>query len=198
MDRLNLILKNTLHPRIPDEEYPDIYVDYLNIACLLAGLRNGIHLDTIQNEELMYNLTNELKLLGYDSNTRFETTIWNTSKITNEQVLHSWAFEGDVKNMNNPDYWANNALLLGNDLGYPTFTTDPLKKGSWSLNLRLNCNRNCSYPISMMGGCYDKMKQDDLRSIKNIKVFLEPLIGHSLYNPNGDIVYLEKVELDVT
>jgi hypothetical protein len=49
----------------------------------------------------------------------------------------------------------------------------------------------------MMGGCYDKTKEDDLRSIKIIKTFLESLIGHGLYNPNGDKVYLEKVELEV-
>lgn len=197
MEQLNLLLKNTLHPRISDEEYPELYVDYLNIACLLAGVRNGVHLDTIHNEELMYNLTNELKLMGYDFNTRFETTIWNTSKISSEQLLHSWAFEGDMRNKNDPTYWANTAALLGNSYGYPTFTTDIEKRGSWSLMLRLNSNRNCSYPISMMGGCYDKTKENDLNSIKIIKAFLETLIGHSLYNPNGDMVYLEKVELQV-
>ena len=197
MEQLNLLLKNTLHPRISDEEYPELYIDYLNVACLLVGVRNGIHLDTIQNEELIYNLTNELKLLGYDFNTRFETTIWNTSKISNEQLLHSWAFEGDVKNKNDPTYWTNTGVLLGNSLGYPTFTMDPEKRGSWSLMLRLNCNRNCCYPISMMGGCYNKRNEDDLNSIKIIKTFLESFIGHGLYNPNGDRVYLEKVELQV-
>ena len=60
----------------------------------------------------------------------------------------------------------------------------------------MNCNRNTSYPISMMGGCYDKTREDDLCSIKIIKVFLESLIGHGLYNPNGDIVYLDKIELE--
>jgi hypothetical protein len=47
----------------------------------------------------------------------------------------------------------------------------------------------------MMGGCYDKTKEDDMRSITIIKVFLDTLIGHGLYNPNGDRVYLEKVDL---
>lgn len=189
-----MLLKNTLNTRVINDT--DIYVDYLNLACLFAGVRNGVHLDSIQNDELMYNLTEELTLLGYNFNTRYETTVWNPDKITMEQVENSWAFKGD---QGQPDeYWVNNALLLGNSLGYPTFTKEALYRGSWSLNLRLNSNRNTSYPISMMGGCYDKTKEDDLRSIKIIKVFLESLIGHSLYNPNGDKVYLEKVELNLT
>ncbi len=189
-----MLLKNTLNTRVINDT--DIYVDYLNLACLFAGVRNGVHLDSIQNDELMYNLTEELTLLGYNFNTRYETTVWNSDKITMEQVENSWAFKGD---QGQPDeYWVNNALLLGNSLGYPTFTKEALHRGSWSLNLRLNSNRNTSYPISMMGGCYDKTKEDDLRSIKIIKVFLESLIGHSLYNPNGDKVYLEKVELNLT
>jgi hypothetical protein len=194
MEQLNMLLKNTLNTRVINDT--DIYVDYLNLACLFAGVRNGVHLDSIQNDELMYNLTEELTLLGYNFNTRYETTVWNSDKITMEQVENSWAFKGD---QGQPDeYWVNNALLLGNSLGYPTFTKEALHRGSWSLNLRLNSNRNTSYPISMMGGCYDKTKEDDLRSIKIIKVFLESLIGHSLYNPNGDKVYLEKVELNLT
>jgi hypothetical protein len=196
MEQLNIILKNTLNTNvIKQNDDPDIYVDYLNLACLFAGVRNGVHLDNIQNDELMYNLTEELVLLGYKFNTRYETTIWNLDKITMDQVEDSWAFKGDACQ---PDeYWVNNAILLGNSLGYPTFTNEALHRGSWSLNLRINSNRNTSYPISMMGGCYDKTKEDDLRSIKIIKIFLESLIGHELYNPNGDIIYLEKVELQV-
>lgn len=198
MDQLNLLLKNTLNTRvIKQNDDPDIYVDYLNLACLLGGVRNGVHLDNIQNEELIYNLTEELMLLGYNFNTRYETTVWNSDKITSEQVQNSWAYEGDIKNQNNSEYWANNAVLLGNTAGYPTFTKEALHRGSWSLNLRLNYNRNTSYPISMMGGCYDKRKENDLCSIKIIKVFLESFIGHGLYNPNGDRVYLEKVELQI-
>ena len=196
MEQLNLLLKNTLNTRvIKQNDDPDIYVDYLNLACLLGGVRNGVHLDNIQDDELLYNLTEELMLLGYKFNTRYETTVWNSDKITSEQVEHSWAFEGDQ--CQSDEYWANNGILLGNSEGYPTFTREALHRGSWSLNLRLNCNRNTSYPISMMGGCYDKTKEDDLRSIKIIKTFLESFIGHGLYNPNGDRVYLEKVELQL-
>jgi hypothetical protein len=197
MDQLNLLLKNTLNSRLLGEDYPDIYIDYLNIACLLADVRNGVHLDTIQNDELIYNLKKELKLLGYDFNTRYETTIWNKDKITREQVLYSWAFEGDIINMNNPEYWANTGILLGNHLGYPTFTTDPKKQGSWSLNLAMNCNGITSFPMSMMGGSYDKSKIDDLQSVELVKTFLYTLVGHELYNPNGDKVKLEWVEIDL-
>jgi len=196
MEQINLLLKNTLNTRVmKGNDISEIYVDYLNLACLFAGVRNGVHLDNIQNDELIYNLTEELTLLAYKFNTRYETTVWNSDKITMEQVENSWAFTGDQ--CQSDEYWKNNALLLGNDAGYPTYTKEALHRGSWSLNLRLNCNRNCSYPISMMGGCYDKTKEDDLRSIKIIKVFLESLIGHGLYNPNGDIIYLDKVELEV-
>jgi hypothetical protein len=197
MDQLNLLLKNTLNSRLLGEDYPDIYIDYLNIACLLADVRNGVHLDTIQNDELIYNLKKELKLLGYDFNTRYETTIWNKDKITREQVLYSWAFEGDIINMNNPEYWENTGILLGNHLGYPTFTTDPKKQGSWSLNLVMNCNGITSFPMSMMGGCYDKSNIDDLQSVELVKTFLYTLVGHELYNPNGDKVKLEWVEIDL-
>ena len=195
MEIINLLLKNTLNSHVVDNEYPELYIDYLNVACLLASVRNGIHLDNIQNDELIYNLTEELALLGYKFNTRYETTVWNSDKITMDQVLNSWAFRGDQ--CQSDEYWANNGILLGNSLGYPTFTKEALDRGSWSLNLRLNCNRNTCYPISMMGGCYDKTKRDDLCSIKIIKTFLESLIGHGLYNPNGDIVFLEKVDLEV-
>ena len=198
MEQINLLLKNTLNTRVIQEDNPDVYVDFLNLACLLAGVRNGVHLDTIvDNEELIYNLTTELKGLGYDFNTRYETTIWNTAKITRAQVLHSWAYKGDTVNLNDSEYWANNALLLGNTAGYPTFTMDPVKRGSWSLKLTMNYDGETCYPISMMGGFYDKSKEDDLRSIKIIKAFLESLVGFGLYNPHEARVVLETVELEV-
>ena len=59
MEIINLLLKNTLNSHVVDNEYPELYIDYLNVACLLASVRNGIHLDNIQNDELIYNLTEE-------------------------------------------------------------------------------------------------------------------------------------------
>jgi len=191
-----MLLKETLNTRVINEWEPDVYVDFLNIACLLAGVRNGVHLDTIvDNEELIYNLTTELTRLGYDFNTRYETTIWNTEKITRQQIMNSWAFQGDQDK--GSDYWANNAILLGNDAGYPSFTIDPKKQGSWSLMLTLNYDGYRCHPISIMGGCYDKSKQDDLRSIKIIRGFLLTLVGAGLYNPHGTRVYLEDAVLDI-
>lgn len=192
MDQLNnLIKKTTTSSNFKDTEY---YIDFLNLACLIGGVRNGAHLDTIQNTRLMNKIKKELP---YDSNTRYETTFWRKDKLTETQVQNSWAFQGDVKNMLNPEYWQNNALLLGNDLGYPTFTTDPKKRGSWSLELTFNSNGDLTYPTSMMGGCYDKTVKDDLASIQKIKEFLQEFVGKTLYNPRGHLVFLEKVNLEI-
>ena len=197
LENLNIILKNTLNTTTFSKEEPEYYIDYLNLACLLAGVRNGSHLDNIvDNDELIDNLKAELKQFQF--NTRFETTVWNPEKIMMEQAMNSWAFQGDVKNIDNPEYWVNNARLLGNDLGYPTFTMEPTKRGTWSINLTLKYDGTSCYPTSMMGGLYDKTKDDDLRSVKIIHEFLLTLVGCDLYNPYGYTVFLETVELEIS
>jgi hypothetical protein len=192
MEQLNNLIKKTTTPsNFKETEY---YIDFLNLACLIGGVRNGAHLDTIQNTRVMNKIKREVP---FNSNTRYETTFWRKEKLTEAQVLNSWAFQGDMRNMLNTEYWQNNAILLGNNLGYPTFTADPKKRGSWSLNLVFNSNGNSSYPSSMMGGCYDKTIKGDLASIEQIKEFLEDFVGKTLYNPRGHLVFLEKVVLEI-
>ena len=194
---LNLLLMSTLKSKFLDKECPEVYIDYLNLGCLLGGVRNGVHLDNIHNEELIDIITTDLHALGYDFNTRFETTIWHKRNISRDQVLHSWAYKGDSAHLNDPEYWHNTGTLLGNVGGYPTFTMDPEKRGSWSLMLTLNYNGKTCYPVSMMGGCYDKTIAEDLRSVEIIRDFLYRLIGILLYNPDDIEVYLESVELEI-
>lgn len=192
MEQLNNLIKKTTTPsNFKETEY---YIDFLNLACLIGGVRNGAHLDIIQNTRLINKIKKELP---YESNTRYETTFWRKDKLTEAQILNSWAFQGDVKNVSNSEYWQNNALLLGNDLGYPTFTMDPKKQGSWSLQLTLNSNGVLTYPLSMMGGCYDKTVENNLASIQKIKEFLQGFIRKTLYNPRGHLVFLEKVHLEI-
>jgi hypothetical protein len=192
MQQLNELIKNTLAGYIE----PEYYIDFLNVACLLNGVRNGVHLDMINDDQVIYNLKVELsKLPWIDFNTRYETTIWNTEKITPEQAMNSWAFLGDQNR--STDYWQNTAILLGNDLGYPTYTTEADKRGAWSLNLVLNYDGKRLQPVSMMGGLYDTTNINDLASVEKIKDFLLSLIDLDLYNPNGVKVFLEKVELVV-
>lgn len=192
MVKLNKLIQNILAGHVE----PEYYIDFLNLACLLNGVRNGVHLDMINDDQVIYNLKVELcKLPWIDFNTRYETTIWNTEKITQEQVANSWAFLGDQNK--STDYWQNNALLLGNDLGYPTYTTEADKRGAWSLNLILNYNGKKYKPISMMGGLYDTTNINDLASVEKIKEFLMGLIDFELYNPNGIKVFLQEVELVV-
>ena len=178
---------------------PDYYIDFLNIACLLGGVRNGVHLDNIVDDpslikSIMKNLSH---FKSFDSNTRFETTIWNKEKVTIEQALNSWAFVGDNGKKGDTTYWTNNSILLGNEKGYPTYSANPAKKKAWSLNLTLNYDGESYYPVSMMGGIYDKEKADDLQSIQLIQEFLEGFVGKEMYNPSGIPVFLEEVSLEI-
>ena len=197
MEQLNTLMKSTFKAR--HSKSPDYYIDFLNIACLLGGVRNGIHLDHITNQTLMKRIVKEIrKFKPVESNTRFETTIWNTEKVTNAHALNSWAYVGDNSKIDDSTYWANNYMLLGNEKGYPSYPTDPTKMGEWSLNLTLNYNGKSQYPNSMMGGMYDKTKVGDLDSIQVIQKFLESLVSMDMYNPSGVRVYLEKVALKIS
>lgn len=197
MQQLNGLIKSTLKSK--KTESPEYYIDFLNLACLLNGVRNGVHLDSINDKRLIKRLLKEIdqfETLRY--NTRWETTVWNTDKVTKEQALHSWAFKGDSHKSDDPEYWTNNSILLGNGRGYPTYSSDPKVAGRWSLNLTLNYDGDAYVPVSMMGGTYDKSKgPDDLQSIQLIKEFLEGLVGQNMYSPSGAEVFLESVTLEI-
>ena len=199
MELLNAILKKTFKACHFKPKSPDYYIDFLNIACLLGGVRNGVHLDYTYNPSLMKSIVKEIReCKSVDFSTRsLETTIWNTEKVTTAQAKHSWAFVGDSDKKEDVTYWANNSLLLGNDMGYPSYTMDLTKAGTWSMELTLNYNETSQYPVSMMGGRFDKTKEGDLESILVIKKFLESLVRMDMYNPFGDRVYLETVKLHV-
>jgi hypothetical protein len=196
MEQLNTLIKSTLKKR--HSTSPEYYIDFLNIACLLGGVRNGIHLDNITSRTLMRRIMNNLShFKSFDSNTRFETTIWNTEKITMGQLLNSWAFLGDSNKKEDSTYWANNSILLGNEKGYPTYSADNTNMNIWSLELTLHYDGQSYYPISMMGGIYDKEKPDDLQSIQQIQTFLEGFVGQEMYSPSGIPVFLEEVKLKI-
>jgi hypothetical protein len=197
MELLNTILKKTF--KACHFKSPDYYIDFLNIACLLGGVRNGIHLDYTYDLSLIESIVKEIhECKSVDFITRVQaTTIWNTEKVTTAQAKHSWAFVGDSGKKEDVTYWANNSLLLGNDMGYPSYTMDLTKAGNWSLELSLNYDGTSQYPVSMMGGRFDKTKEGDLESILVIQKFLESLVSMDIYNPLGDRVYLETVKLHV-
>lgn len=133
-------------------------------------------------------------------NKRYELTLWNSDKVPAAAVLNSWAFEGDYGKgtETHADYWKNTALLLGNDKGYPTMTSDPATCGTWSLKLVINLDGISSpYPFSMAGGIYDTTNKHDLDSIRDVKAFLKTLIHKPLYHPDGRMVFLEAVLLHV-
>lgn len=192
IEQLNNLLKNIMEPK--SRNNPGDYIDFLNVACLLNGVRNGVHLDSIHSKRLLNNLKNEVKRVpSLDFNTRWETTIWNKEKISREQVLNSWAFKGDTDVTD--DYWKNNSILLGNSAGYPTYTMDPKAMGEWSLNLTINYNGTKQLPVSMMGGIYDKTIPNDLKSVELIKNFLVThILSRPLYHPDGLNVFLEQVD----
>jgi len=197
MDQLNTLIKKTYKAR--HSKCPDYYIDFLNIACLLGGVRNGIHLDHITNQTLMKRIVKEIRRFKpVESNTRLETSIWNTEKVTMEQALNSWAFKGDSWWRSNPEYWTNNSILLGNEKGYPTYPLECANIGYWSLNVSLNYNGITQYPNSMMGGLYDTTKTGELESIKVIQAFLETLVFMEMYNPSGVRVYLQEVTLKIS
>lgn len=197
MEQLNGLIKSTLKSK--KTESPEYYIDFLNMACLLNGVRNGIHLDSISDKRLIKRLLKELhQFPSLTYNTRWETTVWNTEKVTKDQALNSWAFKGDSNKSGDPEYWTNNSILLGNGRGYPTYSSDPTVAGNWSLNLTLNYDGDTYAPVSMMGGTYDKTKgPNDLESIELIKEFLDGLVGQSMYSPSGVEVFLESVRLEM-
>lgn len=231
------------------------YIDFLNLFCLLNGVRNGAHLDQIQSvgqysldysgndmddnkdedkdkdeeeeEEDEFEIDYEVTIT-HDKNTlteslmseltrlsltrcpwlkfhkHYELTIWNTDKVSNAAVLNSWAFEGDCMDggikstVTHADYWKNTALLLGNDKGYPTMTSDPTKAGIWMLRLVINVDGQLSHDkFTMAGGCYDKTNRRDLDSIRVIRNFMTTLIDKPLYHPDGKQVSLHSVSLMV-
>lgn len=167
----------------------------------MAGVRNGIHLDSIHNKKLMKRITQTL--VFYFSNFQFscsccETTVWNSSTISPEALLDSWAYKGDYNQDKNSQYWKNNALLLGNAKGYPRYVskTEGVERGTWSLLLYLKCEGRIVPPVSMMGGIYDKNSPlDDLKSIRVIETFLSGFLHKNLYNPKRREVCLCGVEI---
>jgi hypothetical protein len=194
------------------------YTDFINVFCLINGVRNGIHLDNFtqtstlifggdsgfnaESTTYIYNILFELTRLNlvgkcpeFKYYSRFEVTIWDPKKVPNEIVLNSWAFQGDAGRNYNDPYWKNNAILFGNHLGYPSYSKD--NPGIWSLNLIFSMNGIPLEPVSMCGGYYDKSKPNDLDSIKYIKDFLQKIVGKELYNPDGTRVTLNSVNIDI-
>lgn len=158
--------------------------------------RDGTFVDELLTELVKLRLT---RFPWLQFNKHYELTIWNSDKVPNEVALHSWAFEGDSGRDNDPTYWKNTALLLGNDLGFPTYTSDPDTRGRWSLCLVISIDGVPFYPsmpFSMAGGSYDKTIEGDLNSILVVKAFLETLIGKRLYHPGGRRVCLDSVRLE--
>jgi hypothetical protein len=194
LKEFNEILKTSLGSKVNYEWY----VDFLNVFCVLNGVRNGAHLDTCTDSKVISRLLTGLECFPLImSNKRWETTIWDSTKVTETQVKNSWAFQGDFSKKGDTEYWKNTGILLGNDKGYPTYTTDPEKRGLWSLNLTLNVGQHVQHSsryISMMGGCYDRTKADDLASVEVIQKFLQGLVGIALFHPDR-MIFLEKVEL---
>ena len=155
------------------------------------------HQDNTFTDELLTELT-KLSMGRFPwikFNKHYELTIWNTNKVPNESALYSWAFKGDGDKADNSTYWKNTGLLLGNDAGYPTYTTDPEKAGRWVLSLLIRVDNLINFPYPMAGGVYDKTVKGDLDSILLIKSFLETLIDKQLYHPDGKEVCLYSVEL---
>ena len=155
------------------------------------------HEDNTFTDELLTELT-KLSMTRFPwikFNKHHELTIWNTDKVPNKAALHSWAFEGDGNKGEDSKYWKNNALLLGNDAGYPTYTTNSENAGRWVLSLLIRIDNVINFPYPMAGGVYDKTVEGDLDSIHQIKAFLETLIGRHLYHPDGKDVCLDSVEL---
>ncbi len=195
------------------------YIDFINIFCLLNGIRNGIHLDCFisansiirsKGDDIEYNdlemnymndLINELTRMSlhgecpeFKYSLGNEITIWDPSKVPSSAVLHSWAFEPDGGRSLYDPYWKNTGILLGNHLGYPTMV-EKADAGVWNLSITLSFNGKPLAGISLCGGIYNSKNPADLDSIHYIRNFLLPLIGKPIYNPDGNKVMLREVNI---
>lgn len=217
--------------KIPEENVVACaYTDFINVFCLLNGVRNGVHLDCfpsanaiqfVRDDEAGYSgscddykyiqrLLTELTRMGlqgecpeFKYSQRYEITIWDPAKVPNNVALHSWAFEGDCGRTLEDPYWKNNAILLGNHLGYPTLLDYSFMAeenahpdhGVWSLTLTFHLNGDALDYMSLCGGSYNAGNPSDLDSIRYIRDFLLQYVGKPMYNPDDKKVILHDVEI---
>jgi hypothetical protein len=174
----------------------ELYIDFLNIVLVITGVRNGTQTERIADfftEEMLADFQTELVVTYPHLDARqFKAErpliVWNRERITEAELAHSWAAEGNMNRANNIAYFRNTARLLGTPVGYPSYTNNVAIRGDWNLEVTFAFqDGEITQMGSLCGGVFRADIQDDLRAVPFIKHNVEQILHQKFYHPSIDV-----------
>ena len=192
-------------------EIASLYIDFINIFLVIAGIRNGTQLEFALGGRRKYvpdkmcaDLIRTIQQFPNLRAQQFGTRaiiVWNSRRVTDQELAYSWATNGNIGLTDPASYFANTGKLLGTPYGYPSFSEDPATSGYWNIEVTISFQRPESNEAtkrsnSLCGGIYNTANPDDLRGVRYILDNVTQIVGMSMPYPFLD-VKIVGVELTV-
>lgn len=167
---------------------------------LFVSNRDNEFIELLQQELLQLSFEDKYSWLRMSY--YFERQIWNSSIVTSDIIKNCSWYAEKIKQKSEEEvkeiFRKTGVFFSGGGFTYPEYT-DYVDGNKWSVTVSFLVDDEPSDDILLCGGTYNKEKnqEDELQFPLYMTSIVENMIGFQFYNPDGKIVLIFDVKLNL-